>query len=279
VTWTSNRAGFPGIPFTLSDIRFHATRFPGAPCYPGSAMTPQLITPLDRAAINRANSQHSTGPKTQAGKQRSSLNALRHGLTGQIIVLPGEDLEAYRSHVDSFIDEYHPQGATETHLVQSLADTAWRQNRVAALENNLLTLGIVREPEQLDDAPEQVQQALSIAAALDSQTRALANLSLHGQRLSRQFEKTLAKIQELQSARLERENEELDRAATLVHAHALQDEPYDPSEDGFVFSTEQIEAVLHGRDLAKRLDQAEDFLRYYTPEETDDLEPAAENED
>jgi hypothetical protein len=34
-----------------------------------------------RAAISRANSQHSTGPPTAAGKQRSSLNALRHGLT------------------------------------------------------------------------------------------------------------------------------------------------------------------------------------------------------
>jgi len=242
-------------------------------------MTPQPITTLDRAQINRANSQHSTGPKTQAGKQRSSLNALRHGLTGQIIVLPGEDLEAYRRHVDSFIDEYHPKGATETHLVQSLADTAWRQNRVAALENNLLTLGIVREPEQLDDAPEQVQQALSIAAALDSQTRALANLSLHGQRLSRQFEKTLAKIRELQSARREQENEDLDKAATLVHAHGLQDEPYDPAEDGFVFSTEEIEAVLNRRGLDIRVDQAEDFLRSYTPDDTeDDVEPSAENE-
>ena len=48
-----------------------------------------------RAAINRANAQHSTGPRTEAGKKRSSLNALRHGLTGHVIVMPGEDLAAY----------------------------------------------------------------------------------------------------------------------------------------------------------------------------------------
>ena len=41
----------------------------------------------------------------------------------------------------------------------------------------------------------------SIAAALDSHTRALSTLSLHGQRLSRQFEKTLALLKSLQSAR------------------------------------------------------------------------------
>ncbi len=30
----------------------------------------------DRTARNRTNAAHSTGPKTEAGKQRSSLNAL-----------------------------------------------------------------------------------------------------------------------------------------------------------------------------------------------------------
>src|SRR5579862_443673 len=129
----------------------------------------------NRIAINQANAKHSTGPKTKSGKQRSSLNALRHGLTGQIIVLPSDDLEAYQRHVQSFINHYQPDGPTESQLVQSLADTAWRQNRAAALETNLLTLGIVSQPDPLDDAPTQVQQALAIAASLDSQTRALAN--------------------------------------------------------------------------------------------------------
>src|ERR1700685_2423514 len=94
-----------------------------------------------KAEINRANAQHSTGPKTEAGKKQSSLNALRHGLTGQIVVMPSEDLHAYQLHLNSFTDEYHPKGATESHLVQALADASWRLNRVAALETNLLTLG------------------------------------------------------------------------------------------------------------------------------------------
>src|ERR1700724_283411 len=85
-----------------------------------------------RAAANKANAQKSTGPRTAAGKQRSSLNALRHGLTGQTIVLPTEDLAAYQRHSQAFLDEYQPKGATETQLVQSLLDSSWQLNRAAA---------------------------------------------------------------------------------------------------------------------------------------------------
>jgi hypothetical protein len=44
-----------------------------------------------RAAVNKENAQHSTGPRTRAGKLRSSLNALTHGLTGRTVLLPSED--------------------------------------------------------------------------------------------------------------------------------------------------------------------------------------------
>src|SRR6267143_1604678 len=94
-----------------------------------------------RTARNRANAAHSTGPKTEAGKKRSSLNAYRHGLTGQTIILPAEDLDAYQAFTRTFFNDYKPVGTLEKQLVQSLADTSWRLNRVAALEHNLIALG------------------------------------------------------------------------------------------------------------------------------------------
>jgi hypothetical protein len=97
-------------------------------------------TETNRARINPANAQHSTGPRTSAGKQRSSLNALRHGLTGHVIVLPSEDHAAYENHTRRLADDLQPKGALEEQLAQSLVDTSWRINRVAALETNLLAL-------------------------------------------------------------------------------------------------------------------------------------------
>jgi|HubBroStandDraft_5_1064220.scaffolds.fasta_scaffold158760_1 hypothetical protein len=233
-------------------------------------LSERQMTPTSRAQINQANAQHSTGPKTEAGKHRSSLNALRHGLTGQIIVLPSDDLKAYQRHINAFQQEYNPKGVTEANLVQTLAETAWRQHRVAALENNVLTLGIVRDPSLSDDVSEQVQQALAIAASLDSQTRALSNLSIHGQRLSRQFEKTLALLQKLQLARKLKEDCRLDQASALVQMHALKEEPYDPADDGFVFSKDQLETYIRENDLSERAAQADQYCQ----EEQEDRDAA-----
>jgi len=199
-----------------------------------------------RNEINRANAQHSTGPKTEAGKERSSLNALRHGLTGQIVVMPTEDLNAYRSHLKSFTGEYNPKGATEANLVQALADCSWRLNRVAALETNLLTLGVTHETP-IADAPEQIQDAFSIVAALESQSKALSNLSMHSQRLSRQFERTVAQLRDLQETRQAKEKQELDRLVDIIKMYKSKGETYDPSADGFVFSDQQIKESIQAR--------------------------------
>src|ERR1700694_2678997 len=94
-----------------------------------------------RSARNRANASRSTGPKTESGKHRSSLNPLRHGLTGHTIVLPSEDMEAYHVFTEQFFDELKPVGLIERQFTQLIADTSWRLNRVPALEHNLSALG------------------------------------------------------------------------------------------------------------------------------------------
>jgi hypothetical protein len=179
-----------------------------------------MNTAATRAEINRENAQYSTGPKTEEGKQRSSLNALRHGLTSQTVVLPGEDLELYHQHLASFQHDLRPFGADEHNLVQILADTSWRLHRVAVLESNLLTHGAFTQD---DDAPNP-----------DRTIKGLATLSLHGQRLNRQFESTLRLLKNIQRER-KKENEGL--AQTIDYIKSFENDGYiwDPVERGFVF--------------------------------------------
>ena len=198
-----------------------------------------------REAINRANAQFSTGPRTPTGKRRSSLNAISHGLTAAFPVLATEDPAAYQSHVQQFRDEYHPATPTETQLVQELADIAWRLNRIPKLEAGLL-----------DRAANPSTEHEEISFDVIDAHRTLATLGLHGSRLSRQFQKTLTTLRELQAERRQHEERNLARAAALLEMHKHKGLPYDPAQDGFVFSNDQIAA--HAKHLA-RLNESRHF--------------------
>jgi uncharacterized protein YaiL (DUF2058 family) len=209
-----------------------------------------------RAEINRANSQNSTGPRTPAGKQRSSLNALRHGLTGHVIVLPSEDHAAYQTHTQRLFDDLQPKGALEEQLVQSLADTSWRINRVAALETNLLSLGIHEQSNKISTDHPEVQTALAMAASVREQIRALSNLSSHEHRLSRQFERTLQQLREIQAERREKEKGQMEKAARILQLHQDEGIPYNPADDGFVFSNDEIETSIRRTDRLREANNA-----------------------
>jgi hypothetical protein len=187
--------------------------------------TPQSLIPESRTRANRANAKLSTGPRTEPGKQRSSLNALRHGLTAQTAVLPTEDPEAHQRHIQQFLDEYKPATATETQLVHEIANTAWRLNRIPFLEAELLS----QSPSPQTLIPQ------------------LATLGLHGSRLSRQFQKALEQLRDIQEERRRLERRQLTEAAELFIRHQRKGLPWEPADHGFVFSKEQIER--HARKL------------------------------
>src|SRR5215467_58147 len=63
--------------------------FKQAPNPPASVSESQL-------AANRRNAQLSTGPKSEEGKSKSSLNAVRTGLTGRTVLLPTDDAAGYQ---------------------------------------------------------------------------------------------------------------------------------------------------------------------------------------
>jgi hypothetical protein len=218
-------------------------------------MSPSNFPDNDRAAINRANAAKSTGPRTEAGKQRSKLNALRHGLTGQTVVLPTEDHSAYQRHSQSLLDECKPDGAIETQLVQSLIDTSWRMNRAAAVESNLFSLGITEMENSIQADHPEADAALAMALAFREHTRAFAQISVYGQRLARQFERTLDQLRKIQEERRNQETRQLDEAANLLKMHKEDGLPYDPAEDGFVFSNADIETYIH---RSERREQAFD---------------------
>ena len=79
------------------------------------------MTSYTQIEANRRNALRSTGPKTEAGKQVSRCNALRHELTAETVIGPLEDAEDYKAFEAAVTADYDAQSAVERELVLRLA--------------------------------------------------------------------------------------------------------------------------------------------------------------
>jgi len=95
---------------------------------------------------NRENAKRSCGPKSDAGKARSRLNALKHGLRSQDAepVLPHEDPAELEAKIQEWIDDYAPSNAVERELVVRAARLSWTLDRAERHEAALLSRNVRR---------------------------------------------------------------------------------------------------------------------------------------
>jgi hypothetical protein len=98
------------------------------------------MTSLRQIESNRRNAEKSTGPKTQSGKQRSSQNAVRHGLTAETVIGPLEDPADYQAFEQAVTAAYDAETAVERELVLRLASLLWRLRRATSVETGLLQI-------------------------------------------------------------------------------------------------------------------------------------------
>ena len=64
------------------------------------------MTSYRQIEANRRNALKSTGPKTEAGKQASRGNAIRHGLTAETVLSALEDAEDYKAFEAAITADY-----------------------------------------------------------------------------------------------------------------------------------------------------------------------------
>ena len=185
---------------------------------------------------NRQNAQLSSGPVSETGKRKSSLNSTKHGLTGQTIIVPAEVKDAYDTHCLAYLDEYQPKTHQETELIQQYADQQWSLHQINTQQ--ITVMGI------MSATTSQHMQAGSdletLNAAIAPLYKQMSNLSLYEQRRSRAAAATLARFQELAAAR----SQAVAEAAQACKINKAQGKPFDPSEFGFVCSTAEIETYL-----------------------------------
>ncbi len=103
-----------------------------------TCLTPQR---LDAA---RRNAQHSTGPRSEAGKQGMRMNALKHGCDAApeneaaVMRALGEDPERYAALQRELATTYGPGDALWDRQLSDLARLYWRRNRIERMETGLM---------------------------------------------------------------------------------------------------------------------------------------------
>ena len=226
-----------------------------------------------RLAANRANSQHSTGPRTETGKAKSSLNAVKTGLTGQTVVLPTDDAVAYQAHIHRHFAKYSPLTDDENTLVQAVADTSWRLLRIAPLEAGIYSIGHRQFANEFNDEDNPATRA----ALIRTQTmlhyrRDLSNLAFQERRLRNHLEKDTAQLETLQRTRTDKRKNQVAHCIVNLEGAEKRGTTFNPADAGFDFSIDEIQTYLRRSETQYRITGVrpdfETFLIAYRKEQT-----------
>ena len=90
-----------------------------------------------QAETSRANAQQSTGPRSDAGKARSSMNALKFGIFAAREVIRGEDPAKLQELAHSYTRRWNPRNNEELIQVKVLIRCDWELDRLAIADTHL----------------------------------------------------------------------------------------------------------------------------------------------
>ena len=139
------------------------------------------------------------------------MNAFRHGLSGNHLLLQSHEHEAHIRLTSALTREYARATESERQFVRKIIDCHTRLNRIAAIENNILNVGatLYTNPDSGND--EMTEALIAQAAAWTAEASTFDKLSRYESRISRQliqYTKELDRIQTARKqARTERENQ------------------------------------------------------------------------
>jgi hypothetical protein len=130
---------------------------------------------------NRRNASQSTGPKTEAGKQASRMNAVTHGLLAKAVVITAgdyqEDEQEFGQLLEDLREQFGPVGVAEDLEVQKIALCYWRKMRAVRYEHGAIRqrTGDMREREKLSHE-KSFDFALGCGANLEQTARGIQYL-------------------------------------------------------------------------------------------------------
>ena len=139
------------------------------------------------------------GVKTEEGKAVSRLNALKHGLLSEVILLPEEDEAALLELGKRMRTELKPVGELELSLVDRITSNLWRLRRALKAEREMMDDDC--SPSSTFDM-EQNRKTLGRAFSIDfNNSDTYGKFIRYEASIERGFYKALHELQRLQAIR------------------------------------------------------------------------------
>ena len=111
-----------------------------------------MIASEARIRANQLNSLKSCGPKTPEGKERSRANGLKHGMAGQGVVIPEDDLGEIERRVEALEADLDPRSALGAILIRKMALFSVRMERGVRHESAALNYRVRHAADDFDEA-------------------------------------------------------------------------------------------------------------------------------
>ena len=154
-----------------------------------------------RSETSRINGAKSRGPVSPEGLAKSSLNALKHGLTSvSMIILDTEDPDEFERLLSDFFARYQPAGPAEEDLVEEMVAARWRIRRMWVVETSLLNSEILAQLAKIVTTDAGIQLAFAFRALSDD-SHALSLVSRYESRLQRTYDRAYRILRDLQQSR------------------------------------------------------------------------------
>ena len=161
---------------------------------------PKTMTPARRNA-SRANGSTSKGPITEAGKKISSINALKHGLAAEHIVIPGESMGRFDDLLEDIIRRRPNAGELELTLLRGLAQDLWRLERARHLSRDAHVLRIRMQEEEVNEDWSNPNCDLRATVAFSFELGKegdIKNYALYESRIHRHIKQTLQELETIE---------------------------------------------------------------------------------
>jgi hypothetical protein len=154
----------------------------------------------------RANGAKSRGPTTAEGKEKSSRNSIKHGLTAGNgnILLDCEDPGQFDEVLNKLLGIHEPATPAEHDLVEEMVAARWRTRRMWTIETGLLNAEIITQAAKTDTPDPNIHLTMAFRSLTDD-SRSLALANRYEARLQRLYDRAYKTLRELQQIRKSQE--------------------------------------------------------------------------